>query len=78
MSHGEPSQGEPLKIGTGGRLKPTCPRCGSTMILIGLLTDAYGNAVQFTLPDESGHTRALGNVRSCYCNDCGEVTLTLE
>lgn len=69
---------EPLTIGTGGRVRPTCPRCGSAMIVIGRLTDATGNAVGFAATDADGHARPMGIIKSCYCNDCGEVTLTLE
>jgi hypothetical protein len=68
---------EPLQIETGRRAKPACPRCGSAMILIGRLTDRFGNAVHFSLEEEDGILRAIGSVKSCYCNDCGEVTLTL-
>jgi hypothetical protein len=48
------------------------------MILIGRLIDAQGNPVQFGPLDADGFTRPMGNIKSCYCNDCGEVTLTLE
>lgn len=69
---------EPLKIDAAPRLKPTCPRCGSTMIMIGRLNDMLGNPVQFASLDADGFATNMGAIKSCYCNDCGEVTLTLE
>ncbi|HEY3267457.1 MAG TPA: hypothetical protein VGM37_11055 [Armatimonadota bacterium] len=68
----------PLTISTGRKQKPTCPRCGSAMILIGRLTDERGDPVLFAAMDRGGTSQPLGAIRSCYCNDCGEVTLTLE
>lgn len=64
---------DPLTIRTGRPVRPTCPRCGSAMIVIGRLTDAHGEPVRFSREGASD----LGSVRGCYCNDCGEVTLTL-
>jgi hypothetical protein len=48
------------------------------MILIGRLTDERGDPVLFAAMDRGGTSQPLGAIRSCYCNDCGEVTLTLE
>lgn len=47
------------------------------MILIGRLTDEGGRSVRFTAEGANGPPREMGVIRSCYCNDCGEVTLTL-
>jgi hypothetical protein len=72
-----PSQ-PPININTRGRVRPKCPRCASEMILIGRIHDSLGNPVSFVLLGESGGSQSAGVIRSCYCNDCGEVTLTLE
>jgi ribosomal protein S27AE len=69
---------ETLQAETGRRARPVCPRCGSDMVLIGRLADRLGNAVFFSVAEGDGFSRALGTVRSCYCNDCGEVVLTIE
>jgi len=69
---------EHAKSSAETRLRPTCPRCGSTMIMIGRLNDMTGNPVQFAAVDPDGFTNPMGAIKSCYCNDCGEVTLTLE
>lgn len=66
---------EPIAIRTRPRARLTCPRCGSGMIVIGRLTDAEGGPVGFATG--SGGARPMGFIKSCYCNDCGEVTLTL-
>lgn len=68
----------PSKADATARLKPTCPRCGSVMIMIGRLNDSLGNPVQFAAVDADGFAANMGIIKSCYCNDCGEVTLTLE
>ncbi len=69
---------EPLTIRTAGRVQPTCPRCGSAMIVIGRLLDAAGSPVGFGATDADGRARPMGIIKSCYCNDCGEVALTLD
>ncbi len=48
------------------------------MILIGHLTDSGGQPVVFASAGTTGSVKPMGHIRSCYCNDCGEVTLTLE
>jgi hypothetical protein len=69
---------KPITIGTGTRVKPTCPRCASDMIIVGRLTDETGAPVQFAGFTKMGGSNPMGGVRACYCNDCGELTLTLE
>lgn len=72
------SSQKPIIIQTRERVRPKCPRCGSEMILIGTINDALGKPVSFAAMDRFGGSEALGCVKACYCNDCGEVTLTLE
>lgn len=71
------SPDDPIQIQTSKPVRPTCPRCGSEFILIGRLTDDRGVDVCFAAIGRHGEADPTGAVRSCYCNDCGEITLTL-
>lgn len=72
-----PSQ-DPISIQTQRPARPVCPRCSSEMILLGHLTDDMGRPVRFAAITSWSAADPMGSIRACYCNDCGEVTLTLE
>jgi hypothetical protein len=76
-----PHLGESSELAKEGVPGALCPRCGSWQVVAGNLLDGLGQNVRFGLMYRQRAPGVSDNeappVVALYCNECGEVTLTL-